>query len=210
MPEKRARRWPAPQAATGEDISPLHRADGSRDSLAPCDALRNDAMIVVEISGTLCDPRCLGRPPHTAVVMQILAQGTSPRLLVAGISPRLNLDERYRDFFELLRTQLATAIANARAYEEEKKRAEALAEIDRAKTAFFSNISHEFRTPLTLMLGPVEDLLAKSRTDLPPAAASQLEVVSRNGLRLLRLVNTLLDFSRIEAGRVRPPTSRRT
>jgi PAS domain S-box-containing protein len=78
-----------------------------------------------------------------------------------------------------------------------------LAELDRAKTAFFSNVSHEFRTPLTLMLGPVEELLAKSHTDLPPAAAGQLEVVNRNGLRLLRLVNTLLDFSRIEAGRVR-------
>ena len=53
------------------------------------------------------------------------------------------------------------------------------------------------------MLGPVEDLLAKSDTDLSPAAAGQLEAVNRNGLRLLRLVNTLLDFSRIEAGRVR-------
>ena len=82
-------------------------------------------------------------------------------------------------------------------------RAEALAELDRAKTAFFSNVSHEFRTPLTLMLGPVEDLLAQSHTDLSPAAKGQLEVVNRNGLRLLRLVNTLLDFSRIEAGRVR-------
>ncbi len=77
-----------------------------------------------------------------------------------------------------------------------------IAGIDRAKTAFFSNVSHEFRTPLTLMLGPVEELLAKSHTDLPPAAKKQLELVNRNGTRLLRLVNTLLDFSRIEAGRM--------
>ncbi len=98
--------------------------------------------------------------------------------------------------------QIATAIQNVRAAEEERQRLEALAEIDRAKTAFFSNVSHEFRTPLTLMLGPVEDLLAKSYTGLSPAAKSQLELVNRNGNRLLRLVNTLLDFSRIEAGRM--------
>src|SRR5690606_13490304 len=64
------------------------------------------------------------------------------------------------------------------------------------------NVSHEFRTPLTLMLGPVEDLLA-DETALPPAAREQLELVNRNGLRLMRLVNTLLEFSRIEAGRIR-------
>src|SRR5262249_43462352 len=87
-----------------------------------------------------------------------------------------------------------------RAEEEERRRAEALAEIDRAKTVFFSNISYEFRTPLTLMLGPLEDTLADDR--LPPQAHDRLEVARRNSLRLLKLVNTLLDFSRIEAGRI--------
>ena len=74
--------------------------------------------------------------------------------------------------------------------------------LDRAKTAFFSNVSHEFRTPLTLMLGPVEDALAEHRGPSPPSSASGWNVVHRNALRLLKLVNTLLDFSRIEAGRV--------
>ena len=91
-----------------------------------------------------------------------------------------------------------TAIRNARALEEERQRAEALAEMDRAKTAFFSNVSHEFRTPLTLMLGPTEDALASPGAALEGGA---LETVHRNELRLLKLVNTLLDFSRIEAGR---------
>jgi signal transduction histidine kinase len=77
-----------------------------------------------------------------------------------------------------------------------------LAELDVAKTAFFSNISHEFRTPLTLMLGPLEDELAERLQPLPPERRSRIEIAQRNGLRLLRLVNTLLDFSRIEAGRV--------
>jgi signal transduction histidine kinase len=144
-------------------------------------------------------------PPTTAVVLPIPSNKPHDLVgfFVAGVSSRLRLDDAYRGFLGLAATQVANAVANARAYEEERRRAEALAELDRAKTAFFSNVSHEFRTPLTLMLGPVEDLLARSHTDLPPAAARQLEVVSRNGLRLLRLVNTLLDFSRIEAGRVR-------
>ncbi|MEA2778351.1 MAG: hypothetical protein QOF90_3757, partial [Acetobacteraceae bacterium] len=86
-------------------------------------------------------------------------------------------------------------------YEAERRRAEALAEIDQAKTAFSSNVSHEFRTPLTLMLGPLEEEIASLDRDRP-AAAERLSMVHRNGLRLLRLVNTLLDFSRIEAGRV--------
>ncbi|MFN6525894.1 ATP-binding protein [Nostoc sp. ChiSLP03a] len=79
---------------------------------------------------------------------------------------------------------------------------EALSELDRAKTVFFSNISHEFRTPLTLMLSPLEDLLLDTQTPLVPQQRDRLELVQRNGLRLLKLVNTLLDFSRLEAGRM--------
>jgi signal transduction histidine kinase/CheY-like chemotaxis protein len=143
-------------------------------------------------------------PTTAAAVVPLVKVGHGrPRgFLVVGASPRLPFDENYESFFELLARGTADALSNARAYEEERRRAEALAELDRAKTAFFSNVSHEFRTPLTLMLGPVEDLLAKSRADLSPSTRGQLEIVNRNGLRLLRLVNSLLDFSRIEAGRV--------
>jgi signal transduction histidine kinase/DNA-binding response OmpR family regulator len=120
--------------------------------------------------------------------------------LVVGLSPRLKLDERYHDFLQLMKAQVASAIANARSYEEERKRSEALAEIDRAKTVFFSNVSHEFRTPLTLMLGHIEDILSSS--DVRPGDRDRLVIAYRNSMRLLRLVNTLLEFSRIEAGRV--------
>ena len=140
--------------------------------------------------------------PKQAVVLPVGGQAPDrvAGFLVAGVSPRRPLDEHYRAFFELLASQVGTMIQNARAYEEERHRAETLAELDRAKTAFFSNVSHEFRTPLTLFLGPIEDML--NDVELPPTARERLLLAHRNALRLLKLVNTLLDFSRIEAGRI--------
>lgn len=67
---------------------------------------------------------------------------------------------------------------------------------------FRSNISHEFRTPITLMLGPIEDLIIKERNVPETSLLDQLELIHRNALRLLKLVNALLDFSRLEAGRM--------
>lgn len=87
------------------------------------------------------------------------------------------------------------------AREREHQRAESLAELDRAKTEFFNNISHEFRTPLMLLLAPLEDALSDFTYPLAPAQRERLELAQRNSLRLLKLVNTLLDFSRVEAGR---------
>jgi signal transduction histidine kinase/DNA-binding response OmpR family regulator len=120
--------------------------------------------------------------------------------LVAGVNPRRAYDQHYVAFLALAADLIGRAVTNARAYEEERTRAEALAALDRAKTAFFSNVSHEFRTPLTLMLGPLEDALAAP--DLAVAERERLELAQRNALRLLKLVNTLLDFSRIEASRL--------
>ena len=139
------------------------------------------------------------RPPAQAVMVPLMeqAQGRPAGFFVAGLNPYRSFDLAYRGFIDLLAGQLAAALSNVRAYEKERKRAEALAELDRAKTAFFSNISHEFRTPLTLMLGPIEEELRNST-----GPREGLELAYRNSLRLLKLVNTLLDFSRIEAGRI--------
>jgi signal transduction histidine kinase/PleD family two-component response regulator len=143
-----------------------------------------------------------GTPAHLLRDLAVLPAGAASRgdRLLVGLNARRPFDDQYRVFLELVAGQLGTALANARAYEEARQRAEALAEIDRAKTAFFSNVSHEFRTPLTLILGPVDDLLAGNA--IAAEARDRLELVHRNSVRLLKLVNTLLDFSRIEAGRM--------
>ena len=137
------------------------------------------------------------QPPSEAIAIPIAAENSIAGVLVVGRNPFRLLDDDYRRFLELLGIQIGNAIARARTVEEERRRTDALAELDRAKTTFFSNISHEFRTPLTLMLGPTEDALRSEKRALDGEA---LDALHRNELRLLKLVNALLDFSRIEAG----------
>ncbi|MCF4128348.1 ATP-binding response regulator [Methylobacterium sp. SyP6R] len=143
------------------------------------------------------------RPPTHALVVPIAQQGQArpAGVFVAGLNPYRPLDEEYRGFVDLFVGQIATGLANANAYEAERRRAEAFAELDRQKTVFFSNVSHEFRTPLTLMLGPLTEVLDCAPATLDPDTRRLVELAHRNGLRLLKLVNALLDFSRIEAGR---------
>ncbi|HKU36859.1 MAG TPA: ATP-binding protein, partial [Polyangiales bacterium] len=142
-------------------------------------------------------------PAHSAMVLPVSLPGQEhPRaILVAAVSPLRALDDSYRTFFGLLAKQIASCIADVEALEQERRRVEALAALDRAKTVFFSNVSHEFRTPLGLILGPLEELLTSGEA-VPPRALATLRLAHRNTQRLLKLVNTLLDFSRIEAGRI--------
>ena len=142
--------------------------------------------------------------PADAVVAPLTIAGRSEPagVLVAGVNPYRALDGDYRSFFDLVADQLSTAVTDALAYEAERQRAEALAELDRAKTDFFSNVSHEFRTPLTLIMGPVAELRAAPAVVADPRLREELDVVHRNALRLGKLVNSLLDFSRLQAGRV--------
>ncbi len=143
-------------------------------------------------------------PPRQAVVLAMASPGQAQPsgFLIAGVSPRLLLDDDYRGFLELTAGHIATAVASASAYEEQRKRVEALAQIDRAKTAFFSNVSHEFRTPLTLILGPTEELLSGAAGETTEIQRAHLLTLRHNAGRLQKLVNTLLDYARIEAGRV--------
>jgi signal transduction histidine kinase/DNA-binding response OmpR family regulator len=193
--------------AIGADVAPSVIALGESTVTARWplyEVLQTEGSVVIDsLAGRFSDVPAVSpsEPPHTAMVIPIKSSVAHELsgFFIAAASPRLKFDEQYKSFLELAATQIAAAISTARAYEAERKRAEALAEIDRAKTLFFSNVSHEFRTPLTLMLGPLEDALASF--DLPPSEREKLDTAHRNSLRLLKLVNSLLDFSRIEAGR---------
>ncbi|MBA2664306.1 MAG: response regulator [Bradymonadaceae bacterium] len=141
--------------------------------------------------------------PNQAYVLPVLRSGHEEAMgvLVLGISALRAFDDSYRQFFESVAAQFGSVLSAARALEEERTRSQALAELNQAKTAFFGNVSHEFRTPLTLMLGPLEDLSSGIHGALAEPVASELGMVYRNGLRLLKLVNNLLDLSRVEAGK---------
>ncbi len=158
------------------------------------DKLEQPATLTVELAG-----RHWPEPVTQLIAIPIRSTpDTLNAVLVFGVGPRRPLDAGYQTFFNLLASQIGTTLAGVRAFEDERKRAEALVELDRVKTQFFSNISHEFRTPLTLMLGPIEQLLVSAEDE---AQQAQLELVKRNAVRLRKLVNSLLDFSRIEGGR---------
>lgn len=160
--------------------------------------------VLVELDGSTLDlpSGAWAGPPTAALVVPLLQQGGAPvGFLVAALNRHRSLDDGYRGFVELVAGHIAAGVGSARSYQAQQQRAEELAELDSAKTAFFSNISHEFRTPLTLILGPVDDLRTNA-SGLDQAARDELDLVHRNGLRLAKLVNTLLDFSRIQAGRM--------
>jgi signal transduction histidine kinase/serine phosphatase RsbU (regulator of sigma subunit)/DNA-binding response OmpR family regulator len=173
----------------------------------PADRLLEGQSVVVDDLADRFDSVPSGEwpdSPSQAVVVPLLQPGQPVPygFLVVGANPYRPLDENYLSFMRLIAAHIAGAVTDARAYEFERQRAETLAELDRAKTDFFTNISHEFRTPLTLMLGPAEDALADQAEPLTPAQRRRVELVQRNGRRLLDLVNSLLDFSRIASGRV--------
>ncbi len=198
----------------GEAIAPatVSLGDAGASGTWPLgDALAGGGPVVVtDLVARFGSVPCAGTPPWnappweaaptTAMLLPLASGGDRPAgVLVAGTSPRFTHDDAYREFVGLVAGQIAAAVASARAYAEERARAEALAQLDRAKTVFFSNVSHELRTPLTLILGPATELLRSP--DTPPAARAPLEVIHRNALRLRKLVNSMLDFARVEAGR---------
>ncbi|MFZ1666467.1 MAG: response regulator, partial [Flavobacteriales bacterium] len=145
------------------------------------------------------DPSPLGNAvPSSAIVIPILLSGEPEPLvvLVLGVNPYRAVDADYHNFFDLVGRQLGTLLTDARAYQDQRSRAEMLAALQESRTRFFQNVSHEFRTPLTLVLSGLDSLsVAGSGPD-----AEQLNSALRAALRLERLVDALLTFAQTESG----------
>jgi signal transduction histidine kinase len=143
-------------------------------------------------------------PVTKAVILPIRLTVQSENLLgvlIVGISPRLAFNERYRSFLELVGDRVTNVLGAIQEYEAQRYRADELANLDKAKTQFFTNISHEFRTPLALMLGPLSDSLVDKEHPLDEVQCKRQQMIHNNALRLLKLVNNILDFSRVEHNR---------
>jgi len=140
-------------------------------------------------------------PARALLVVPLLSEGK----IIGSISLRQNSSTRRWklsdiDLAQIVATQAALAVQQSRLYQTTRQQAERLLEADRLKTEFFQNISHEFRTPLTLTIGPLESACGRQE-DLP---YEQAVIALRNSRRLLRLVNQLLDLQRLDAGRMQP------
>jgi signal transduction histidine kinase/class 3 adenylate cyclase len=143
----------------------------------------------------------LRSPSHALLVVPLLADGE----IIGSISLRQNNVTRQWQSSEIelaqvVATQASLAVQQSRLYQTTRQQAERLLEADRMKNEFFQNISHEFRTPLTLMIGPLESAV-NQKQDLP---YEQAGIALRNSRRLLRLVNQLLDLQRLDAGKMQP------
>ncbi|TWD82154.1 response regulator receiver and ANTAR domain protein [Kribbella amoyensis] len=139
--------------------------------------------------------------PSEALVTPLTGPSGPLGVLVLGISPHRAFDREYRNFLDVVARQVTTTLTDAWAYQAERRRAQSLADLDAAKTRFFQNISHEFRTPLTLLLGPLKEL--SSGEPLPAGKQHQVETARRAAVRLRQLVDGLLDISLADAGQLR-------
>ncbi|NMG57299.1 response regulator [Geitlerinema sp. P-1104] len=140
-------------------------------------------------------------PARALLVVPLLSDGQ----IIGSISLRQNGRPRAwhgQDIAlaQAVAAQAAIAVQQARLYQKTRQQAERLLILDRQKTEFFQNVSHEFRTPLTLMMGPLEAAVSHGQ-DLP---LDRAEMALRNCRRLLRLVNQLLDLQRLDEQRMQP------
>lgn len=139
--------------------------------------------------------------PESAIILPICSETTNDdpgAVMIMGLNLLCPLDTAYAEWIQLLRAQLTSSLATVRGIEEDQNRLVEEEKMSRAKTAWVQGAAHDLRSPLTLVAGPLDDIL---RTSLTPSQRSTLSLAQRNIARIQHLVNSLLDFSRIEAGK---------
>ncbi|HEX8519572.1 MAG TPA: chemotaxis protein CheB [Pseudonocardia sp.] len=187
----------------GSAVAP-HRLTPFEGSAWPASAvLRSGEPVVVDDLATRFTAWSVaGEPvvPRRAVVLAAGRRddGAVPAVLVLGVGPTVPFDDDLRGFLGLVAERVGAGVLAARRRRDARERMAALAALGRAKDEFFAGVSHEFRTPLTLMLLPLEQLVEAADLGTEHAAAARL--AHRNALRLLKLVNALLEFTRAEQG----------
>ncbi|QRV93187.1 protein-histidine kinase [Ceratobasidium sp. AG-Ba] len=203
-----------PTLSAGQDFASDMDTAGANMHWAPYmkQAVTTGQLVLVDIpaqalAGT--EKRGWGEHARQALVIPIIAgsggvevgygMGTCKLVLILGVNSRRPYDSDYEGWIDVLGSSLGQIYAGVTAREADFLRAEQLAQLDAAKTHFFSNASHELRTPLTLIAGPINDALGESTS---PRVQEQLKLATRNVNRLRKLVDTLMDFSRVEAGRL--------
>jgi signal transduction histidine kinase/DNA-binding NarL/FixJ family response regulator len=149
------------------------------------------------MSGAVFEPSVLGGAvPDDAMILPLhdRTSGVVVGALALGLNPYRALDEDYRAFCRSVARQVSTALTDALAYDSQRRRAEALAQLDAAKTRFMQNVSHELRNPLTLILGSLRALREDGRGN-----RDDIDAADRSAMRLQRLVDSLLEFARADA-----------
>jgi signal transduction histidine kinase/DNA-binding NarL/FixJ family response regulator len=179
---------------------------GQDQSWPITEALLTRRSVYVEDCSTLIAKLPLRRweqLPESAIVVPICNEmsNDSPRgLFIMGLNLLRPLDDEYRAWIEVTRSQLTSALFSVHAYAAEHQRVADKDRLERAKTAWFQGAAHDLRSPLTLVVGPLGDVLESN--DLKPDHRQALVLAQRNVQHIQRLVNALLDFSRIEAGKL--------
>ncbi|KAL7425265.1 hypothetical protein Q5752_000953 [Cryptotrichosporon argae] len=194
---------PAPSAMSAGSGRFLHSSERAAWPIAY--ALQTRQCVVVDDCAAIvkgCPVRQWDALPEAAIIIPICSDGAhepAQAVLILGLNLYCPLDADYEEWIHVMRAHLTSSLASVRSFEVEQQRLLDKERMERAKTAWFQGAAHDLRSPLTLVVGPLEDVLA---TKLTSAQRSALGLAQRNASRVLRLVNALLDFSRLEAGRL--------
>jgi signal transduction histidine kinase len=147
-------------------------------------------------------PRLPALDFHVVVATPVWVQARLAAALVAGTGKRRRIKPGETEAIEMLAALAGRALENARRFEDEHRTVERLGELDRLKSDFISTVSHELRTPLTAIEGMGFTLEEQWRALDDELRRELLARLNANARTLHQIINTLLDFSRIEAGRM--------